>query len=40
MKKVEHYKYADEEEKVIAQEMLNDINKHFNNNDGYNCTNQ
>ena len=39
MKKTEQHKHADEEEKVIVQEMLNDVNKYFNNNDDY-YTNQ
>ena len=39
MKKIEQYKHADEEEKAIVQEMLNDINKYFNNNEDY-YTNQ
>ena len=31
LKKVEQHKHAEEEEKEIVQEMLGDINKHFDN---------
>ena len=31
---------CDEEEKVIVKEMLNDVNKYFNNNDDYHTNQQ
>ena len=35
LKKVEQHKHAEEEERIIVQEMLKDFNKCFNNNDDY-----
>ena len=39
LKDIEQCECADEEERGIAKEMVNDVNKHFDNNNDY-CTNQ
>ena len=39
LKKVEQHEHVEEEGISIVQEMIKDINKHFNNNANY-CANQ
>ena len=39
LKKMKQHEYVDDEERDIVKEMLNNVNKHFDNNNNY-CTNQ